>query len=327
MRSYDVRIDITGRTALDGRLKTAATVFLPDQIKEPLTALVAYPGSGCSREYYDIRTHTGYSQAEYHTAQGFAFVACDHVGTGDSSECDLFGLNFENMASANHITACEILGHLSQGTLTDDIPPLHIDKAIGIGHSMGGCLLTVQQATHRTFDGVAMLGWSAVHEDLPSPDGSGIAVPRIPRSPDLRALRADADIAAKATARDTNLIRLAFHGLEGQSELMEADLKGVANASEPSPSIAPWRVTTIPPCFTMMAAERAVAEEAAVIEVPVLTAFGEVDCGPDPLDEPNIYSSSRNVSSVIVRKMGHMHNLALTRQVLWHRITMFAQSV
>src|SRR5206468_1938491 len=79
MQSHDVRVDITGRVDLEGELKTAATVHLPDVIDGPLTVLFGYPGGGYARGYYDIRRLRGYSQAEHHISRGFAFVACDHI--------------------------------------------------------------------------------------------------------------------------------------------------------------------------------------------------------------------------------------------------------
>ena len=68
----------------------AATVLLPDGLDgrpgEPLTVVTGFPGGGCNRRYYDldIPGRQGYSQARYHLARGQVFVACDHLGTGDS---------------------------------------------------------------------------------------------------------------------------------------------------------------------------------------------------------------------------------------------------
>src|SRR5438309_424886 len=67
MRSYELRVDVSGSSELTGELTIAATVHLPDKITGPLTVLFGFPGGGFGRGYYDVRLLPGYSQAEYHT--------------------------------------------------------------------------------------------------------------------------------------------------------------------------------------------------------------------------------------------------------------------
>ncbi|WP_322751422.1 MULTISPECIES: hypothetical protein [unclassified Frankia] len=158
-----------------GELSTATTVYLPDHLHGPTTAPFGFPGGGFGRRYYDIRAIPGYSQAEYHTAAGFVFVACDHLFVGDSARPDdPLALTYENLAAANHATVEEIVARLGAGTLASDIPPIDVTKVAGMSQSMGGCLLAVQQANHRTFDDVAFLGWSGIYTNFPAPDGSRI---------------------------------------------------------------------------------------------------------------------------------------------------------
>ena len=53
---------------------------------------------------------------------------------------------------------------------------------IGLGQSMGGSLLVAQQARHRTFDGIGVLGYSAVHTQMPARPGSTpYVMPWMPR--------------------------------------------------------------------------------------------------------------------------------------------------
>lgn len=315
MRSYDVRVDVTGEVDLEGALETAATVWLPDRIDEPLTLMIGYPGGGYSRGYYDIRMLPGYSQAEYHTDQGFAFIGCDHLGVGDSSPCDPFILSYERLAAANHATASAVVDRLRTGSLAEGVPPVELQNVIGMGQSMGGCLLTVQQARHRTFDAVAILGWSGIHSNFPNPDGSRIIYRAPFRGADLRTL---ADQALGAVAQNETLIRFAFHASDEEPELVEADF---------DPAIPPWRTNLIPPCAATMMAKGALAKEAEAIEVPVLIGCGEIDVVPDPWIEPSAYCGSRDVAVFVVERMCHMHNFAQNRELLWDRIANFARSV
>jgi alpha-beta hydrolase superfamily lysophospholipase len=325
MQSHDVRVDITGRIDLQGKLKTAATVHLPDEVDRPLTVMVGYPGGGYSRGYYDIRRLSGYSQAEHHVNRGAAFVACDHLGIGDSTPVDNFDLTIERMAAANHATASTVVERLRTGSLIEGVGPIEIEKVVGMGQSMGGCLLTVQQGLHRTFDGIAVLGYSCIGPSFPAPDGSRITFPPLPRNADLHAVGAKA---LSAPAAQTDLMRYCFHAADEDLELVEADMP----SSPPSKSadghdLPAWRVRMVPACAAMMMAEGAVAKEAAAIDVPVLVGCGEIDVVPDPWAEPSSYRRSRDVSVFVVPRMCHMHNFARTRELLWERLAHFAQSV
>ena len=316
MLSHDVRIDVTGRVGLEGTLETAATVHLPDRIDGALTVLIGYPGGGYSRGYYDIRRLPGYSQAKYHTDRGFAFVACDHLGIGDSSPVDNFELTYERMAAANHATASTVVERLRAGSLLKGIGPIEVNKMVGMGQSMGGCLITVQQALHHTFDAVAVLGYACVCPSFPAPDGSWVTFPAPPRGSDLRNV---AEKALGAVASSAGLLRYSFHAADEEPELVEADMGGR--------EVVPWRAGMAPACAVTMMAEGAVREEAAAIDVPVLVGCGEIDLVRDPWLEPSAFRGSRDVAVFVVPRMCHMHNFARTRELLWERISRFAQGV
>jgi alpha-beta hydrolase superfamily lysophospholipase len=326
MRSYDIEIDVTGTVDLPGALHTAATVHLPEDGEGPQPVLVGFAGGGYSRRYFDIRTVPGYSQAEHHLAEGCVFVACDHLYVGDSSRPDIFALTYENLAAANHATVEGVLARLRAGTVADGVRPVEPSLVVGMGQSMGGCLLTVQQANHHTFDGVAFLGWSSRHTNFPSPDGGRITYPMPARGTDLRPIAARV---LGVTSPDEDHFRFCFHWPDEEPALREADLasyrpfSGVMRDDERTP----WGSATVPACAVTMMTEGAVAEEAAAIDVPVLVGCGERDVVPDPWAEPAAYRGSRDVSIVVVPRMAHMHNFARTRELLWRRIGAFALSL
>ena len=326
MRSYDLKVDVTGATELPGELHTAVTVHLPDRIDGPLPVLFGFPGGGFGRRYYDVQRLPGYSQAAYHTDHGFAFAACDHLNVGDSDQADSFALSYENLAAANHATVASVLAGLAKGALDNGLGPVEIAFTVGMGQSMGGCLLTVQQANHCTFDGVALLGWSGIFTNFPSPDGSRITYPMPPRGTDLRPI---ADQVLGVVAPDDSQYRFCFHWPDEEPELMEADLAsyrpytGVIRGD----ATTPWGSTGLPACAVTMMTEGAVTREAAEIDVPVLAASGERDVVPDPWAEPTAYRASRDVAIRVVPRMAHMHNFAHTRTTLWDAIESFAAHV
>jgi len=326
LRTYDLQVDVTGDTDLAGELHTAVTVCVPDHIDGASTVLFGFPGGGFGRKYYNIDKLPGYSQAEFHCAAGMIFVACDHLGVGESSQPDTFDLTYENLAAANHATADHVLLALRKGSLHPDLAPIDISKTVAMGQSMGGCLLTVQQGNHRTFDGVAFLGWSGIFTNFPSASGERIIYAAMPpRGTDLRAVAGEV---LGVVAPTPEQFRYCFHWPDEEDQLVEADLASYVPFSDVArgDENTPWGSATVPACAVTMMTEGSVAGEAAAVDVPVLCASGERDVVPDPWSEPTAYRNSRDVSVFVVPRMAHMHNFSHNRQLLWSRIAAFAQA-
>jgi pimeloyl-ACP methyl ester carboxylesterase len=319
----ETRVDITGNTRLPGRLSTAVSIFLPEQAEEepPPVVVVAFPGGGFSRRYYDIQLNsaTGYSQAEHHTRHGIVFIACDHLGVGDSDIPDLNALSFEDLAAANHATVKGVMSLLEEGSLAEGVGPFHQAVVIGIGQSMGGCLLTVLQARYRPFDAVAFLGWSGIHTEPPRPPRLHTAHLRMPtRGTDAKvALTFIQESPPPLTAAGTSYHH---HWDDVLPEVLERDGAGKI-------PLAPWRSPTMPGCAATMLSAGVVAEEAAWIDVPVFIGVGERDVCPNPHAEPGAYPNSPYVTLCKVPRMGHMHNFASTRAILWGRLVHWASGI
>jgi pimeloyl-ACP methyl ester carboxylesterase len=325
MRTFDLGVDVSGCTDLPGDLHTAVTICLPEQLDGPSTVLFGFPGGGFGRHYYNIQARPGYSQADYHCASGGVFVACDHLGVGDSSQPDTFALTYENLAAANDATAETVIQGLRKGELVPGLEPIEITKTIGMGQSMGGCLLTVQQANHRTFDGVAFLGWSGIYTNFPAPGGERVIYPMPARGTDLRAVASEV---LGVVAPTPEQFRYCFHWPDEEPALVEPDLASYVPYSEVvrGDENTPWGSATMPACAVTMMTEGSVAEEAAKIDVPVLSASGERDVVPDPWSEPTAYRNSRDVTVFVVPRMAHMHNFSHNRALLWSRIGAFAEA-
>ncbi len=320
----EVRVDVSAAMPGAGAPQTATTVYLPEDLTGRTPVIVAFPGGGYSRRYYDIWWPgvAGYSQARYHAGRGTVFVACDHLGVGDSSVPDLARLTYEQLAHANHLTTAAVLQRLRSGSLAADVPALDVRPAVGVGQSMGGCLLVVQQATHSTFDGIAVLGFSAIQTVTPTRPGQpSLQVPAVPRGAPVRALNParsvegwmyahhweDEDPALLAAARDS-LERRAAGDREGWGRF-------------------PWVSVTVPTCALTMMSPGCIADEAAAVDVPVVLVAGERDTMPDPQAEPPAYVRSPRVELFILERSAHMHNFARTRVRLWARIDEFARGL
>jgi pimeloyl-ACP methyl ester carboxylesterase len=189
---HDLRIDVSGAVGIPGA-QIAATVIAPSIVAEKPLVAEGFPGGGYARGYWDIQWPGRYSQAEYHARRGWTFVAVDHLGVGDSSLPDPTMLTFEALAAANSAATQRIVSMLRSGTLSvNGVAPVQSPYVIGLGQSMGGCVSIVAQAAHRTFDALAVLGYSASHTVLASPEG-GVRVTPVARGrTDDDALRSEA---------------------------------------------------------------------------------------------------------------------------------------
>ena len=171
VQAIDLRIDVSSAVSLPGTSMMAASVYLPnpDKLASPPVIIFASPGGGYWRGYFDLRfdNRSGYSQAEYHVAQGLIFVAYDHLGVGDSTTEHNQILTVEMIAAADHAMVTEILARLARGSIQPDFPAVDEPFVIGIGQSMGAGVTIVMQGRHRTFDAVGILGVSAIHTQLP----------------------------------------------------------------------------------------------------------------------------------------------------------------
>jgi hypothetical protein len=90
-----------------------------------------------------------------------------------------------------------------------------------------------------------------------------------------------------------------------------------AHDSKPSPWISATTPDSVIECIMTPGI---FASEAAAVEVPVLIAVAERDVVADLKGEPRAYLSTRSIDLFECPAMGHLHNFAGTRELLWKRI-------
>jgi alpha-beta hydrolase superfamily lysophospholipase len=319
MESIELKLDVSSALALPGPLHIAAAVYLPDPAKltsQPVV-IFGFPGGGYSKGYFDLNPpgHRGYSQVQHHLGRGFIFAALDHLGVGASSIPDLSALTIEMLGAANDAAIRQISEKLATGSLRAGFPELPRLVKIAIGQSMGGCITIVMQGRMATCDAIACLGFSAIHTQLPQRTEEArlqaIAANRLFRNQDLRA-----PMPRGAGVGPIDFL-YPFHLEDVPQDLLDADMRSGYPARK---TVPPWGSGTVPACARLMLSPGYIAQEAAMIEVPVLVVAGERDVVPEPRAEAAAFRSSRDVSVYIVPKMAHMHNFATTREQLWNRI-------
>jgi len=326
--------DVSRAANLGESLTTAVTVTLPDPARLPRRPVVcfAWPGGGYSRRYFtfDVPGSAGGGQAGWHATRGWIFVSCDHVAVGDSdAPADPKRLTFENLAASNRATVDTVLARLAAGTLVAGFPPVVDAFTIGIGQSMGACLLIVQQAVHRTFDAIGVLGFSAIHTVLwMPPDARDLGTVSVERGSDVELVTEET--AARYTpgmhssAGELPATTAGFHFDDEPPDVVAADMIGFPTRRGQLP---PWASATIPPCAVTMMSPGAVAGEAAANTAPVIVGIGERDVCPEPLAEPRAYERATDVTVFVCPRMSHMHNFAGSRERMWRRLAMWGDGL
>jgi pimeloyl-ACP methyl ester carboxylesterase len=325
----DLRVDVTDAAGLGEKAEAAVTIFLPDPADMPPQPVVcfAFPGGGYSRGYFsfDMPGSAGGGEAGWHTGRGWVFVACDHLGVGDSTLHDENALLLDNVAAANAATVVEVLAQLRDGSLTHEFPALATPVVLGIGQSMGGSLLVVQEAQHSSFDGIGVLGYSAIHTSPPLPPGAPpLPLPFVPRGSDpanptvANQAQLQAMLGAGTRGADAvNPMAWGFHYDDVPEDIVRRDMHDFYTRGG---DIPPWGSATCPGLRAWLLTPGVIAPEASSIDVPLLLAFGERDVAADPWSEPKAYPSARDITMHVCPRMGHMHNFAGTREQFWNRI-------
>lgn len=340
----ELTVDVTEAIAIGMSAHTAVTVFLPDDgaLANPPVVCFAFPGGGYNRRYYsfDMPDGQGGGEAGYHTARGWIFVACDHLGFGDSTIPPDDLLDLDVIAAGNDATVRHVMERIAEGTLTEGLPPIANATCLGIGQSMGGCFAVVAQGNHETFDGVGVLGYSGIHTVVPTRPGQPEAAwpwvsrrskPGAPKIYNLAQLAAstgpqlgDAAALQAAAQAGEHPFQWSFHYDDQPADIVSLDMKASAGLADPLPE---WRSATTPACGITMVAPGAVALEAASIRVPVFIGVGERDVVPDPWAEPKAFKSATDIQLYVCPRMAHMHNFAHTRTQFWARIHNWGEGV
>jgi len=342
-RQVELRIDVTDAAGLGEPAHVSASVVLPDPEDLPERPVVCFakPGGGYSRGYYtcDLPGPAHGAQAGWHAARGWIFVAIDNLGCGDSSLHEIDALDFAELCAAAHAAEQDVLLRLANGVLADGYPPVNQPTVIGIGQSMGGSLTIWQQSRHRGYDGIGVLGFSAVHSHPTTPPGEApIVVGWYPRGRGRDDVAEPLNAAALAAAAEQaphdaawKSLAWGFHYDDVPAEVVEQDLRhyeaiaqrtGLPAGTAP----APWNSYTTPGrAARSTLTPGVVATEAAAVTVPVLSAMGVRDLVPDPPGETRAFRSARSVDLFVCPRMGHMHNFAGTRELFWQRIHLFGQ--
>jgi alpha-beta hydrolase superfamily lysophospholipase len=289
-----IRLPAGDVTGFGSSPSVAAWLFAPETLDpdEPRSVAFCIHGGGYSKRYFHIDEGavTSYSMARHFAERGIVTVAIDCLGTAESSKAEAAShIVSANLTSGHHNAARHLLAGLQVGTLTSELPALPRLAAFGIGHSLGGMLLALQQARYNTFPRVAVLGWSNL----------GINLPPEALTPTFDETR--------SYAYGSAALRREFH-------LADVPAEALATTAERE---------NLPVSLGLAAeaADRAAVHKAvAAVDVPVFLGFGEKDTSRTAHDEPSAYIGSNDVTLFVLQGSAHCHNFAGPRAQLWDRI-------
>ena len=266
--------------------------------------LVCLPGGTCTTAYFDLRVPTlpGYSMAEHLAARGFTVVAFDHLGLGASEAVDdLYTVTPTVAARAQADAIRRVLARY------DGLP------AIGIGHSMGGMLLTVLQHDHELFGAIAVLGHG------------GDGLPEV-LSDDEAALRVDRPY--PEIERDIERLARVRFGPDSPVPRRRPSkgpflLPDVPDAVRDA--FLAQQVSNLFSCGLTSMIPGATDTHKAGIAVPVFLAFGDHDLTDDHEGARARYRASVDTELFLLDGSGHCHNQANTRVQLWDAFATWAE--
>ena len=167
---------------------------------------------------------------------------------------------------------------------------------------MGGMQTIIQQAEHRTYEGVMIMGYTAqgVHFFM---DEHRV------RASDFVPTGEVPDYASS----DRKTMRKTFHWEDVPEDVIAAD---------------DLLAVETPSCIGLDSIRADIVRaEAARIDVPVYICLGERDVSPDPHAEPTCYAASQDVTLQILPRSAHCQSFASTRHEMWDRMSHWSRGV
>jgi pimeloyl-ACP methyl ester carboxylesterase len=279
LEPVELRFDVAAAAGVRGAIVAG---WLFPTAGEPGTVAVCLHGGGYDKRYWHFAApgFPGYSMAEHFTKQGVAVVALDTLGMGESARPQrIDDLTLEVAAAAHDAVVRQLRERHPSAAL------------VGIGHSLGGMLALAQQALHRSYERLAILGWSGRTINVELEDDHFLV---------------DGDYRWLNRKRVHHL----FHFDDVPEALIAAD----------DANLVPTPRTLEDAAFVPGISEA----HAGSIDVPVFIGLGERDVSHEPHGEPSLYPRARDITLYILPRSGHCHTFASTRTLLWDRLLTWA---
>jgi pimeloyl-ACP methyl ester carboxylesterase len=304
----DIAFDVTTESA---RARIAGWMFAPAStgLSNQTRVFVCVPGGSYTKSYFHLEVpgHKGYSMAQYLAAKGHIVIAIDPLGVGESTHPESEGdLLATHIAAASDAAVRQALTSLREGTLLPHLGRLPCIPSVAVGHSMGGMLVTLQQANYGTFNGLAILGFPTLELDRGTMAVTVGAMIGGEHPTDLTALGASFPVQRER-------LRDLFHFPDVPAEVIAVD------NSLAVPVLTDAALHTMNPGL--------IVDKTNSLDIPLFLGFGEIDLAADFRREPASYLHATDITVLQLPKSGHCSNFASTRHQLWDRLDSWARSI
>jgi pimeloyl-ACP methyl ester carboxylesterase len=309
-----VTVDLGG-DALAGCGRIATDLFVPDQVHASQLLWCCVPGGGMSRAYFDLEVPGAtdrYSMARFAAERGHYVLTIDPPGVGESdAPIDGYELTPHRVADVVDLVVSDVLDRLSLGKVEGVSAGTHLE-ALGVGHSAGAFLVAVQQARHRTFGGLALLGFS--NSGLPSvltqeeaafvgrPEELAAALPELVRARFGTPL-------PEGTSAESDMLLVGAHSSEAKAAATRSSSRLLALVG----------LACLVP--------GSIRPELDQIDVPTFVAVGEHDIAGPTAALPGQLPACRDLTLLTLPGIGHNHNVTDSRLELWDRLERWATSL
>jgi pimeloyl-ACP methyl ester carboxylesterase len=303
-------VDVSG-VGISGCDAVQLDLFVPFEPGDAPLLWCCVPGGGMSRAYFDLDVpgeFGEFSMARAAAGRGVIVMTIDPPGVGGSDvPDDGYELTPRAVAAVLDAATTEMTDRLASGSIPG-VGPISPGPTIGVGHSAGGLLVSCQQAHHRSYDALAILGFSdtGLEQVLNDSERAMIGRPHdlLPALPDLVRQRfgeplpprpgVDLDPKSSDGLTDADL------AVQAADERAAARLLGLVGLM----AIVP---------FSMK-------HELDQIDVPVFAAMGEYDIAGDIGLLVGQLPACTDLTLFRLPGVGHNHNESDSRFHLWKRM-------
>jgi pimeloyl-ACP methyl ester carboxylesterase len=313
-RKITLSVDVTG-TAPEGCDRVEADLFVPETPGAAPVLWCCVPGGAVTRSYFDLEVPPGigeYSMARFIADRGMPVLIIDPPGVGGSDvPTDGYTLTPQRVAQVLEVVVEDVKGRLAGG-LGDGTTAVVPRLTVGLGHSAGGLLVSCQQAHHRSFDVLALLGFTdtgmiqvLTDEEkafVGRPEGLLVALPELvkARFADPLPKRPYVDLDDPLTTSP-------------RGPVQEAEAKAATNL------LALVGLMAIIP--------GSMQPEMDQIDVPTFAAVGDRDIAGDIGLLVGQLPKCDDLTLMTLPGVGHNHNMSASRLALWSRLVHWADSV
>ncbi|MGA2472880.1 MAG: alpha/beta fold hydrolase [Acidimicrobiales bacterium] len=316
VRRSTVDVDVAA-VAPAGCTRIAADIFVPQDLGPRPLLWVCIPGGGMSRQYFDLDVagqEGAFSMARHLAAGGDLVVTVDPPGVGGSDAPD-HGYTLTPPVVADVLAAA--IETLQEALRRDAIAGAELGAVtpratVGLGHSAGALLVAFQQAHHRSYDVLALLGFSA----------SGL--PGVLNEEELSYAGRP-----KEFAEDVGLLTKARFGdpLPERSKSGAGELEPNAVSTDVDVALAAASGRLLALVGMSAIVPGSAQPELDEIRVPIFAALGEYDLSGTLDVLPSQLPACGDLTLFLLKGAGHNHNVAVNRRLLWDRVARWAASV